>query len=108
MLFVGAKIFFGGFWCANLPKKFLIIFFFSQQAKSTPYTCMHAIHIFLGLRIGPPSPNGAGGQHPGRMVVSVREEGKNKKKGGGFVGAGRRECVGRGKEVVKNSRTRRA
>ena len=28
----------------------------------------------LGLRIGPPPPNGAGGQHPGRMVVRLWEE----------------------------------
>ena len=62
----------------------------------------------LGLRIGPPPPNDAVGQHPGRMVVSVREEGKKKKKGRGFVRAGRRDGVGRGKEVMKNFGTRRA
>ncbi|CAN0270567.1 unnamed protein product [Ectocarpus sp. 6 AP-2014] len=42
------------------------------------------------------------------MVVSVREEGKKKKKGRGFVRAGRRDGVGRGKEVMKNFGTRRA
>ncbi|CAN0047559.1 unnamed protein product [Ectocarpus sp. 6 AP-2014] len=65
-------------------------------------------YVVLGLRIGPPPPNGAVGQHPERMVVSVREEGKKKKKGRGFVRAGRRDGVGRGKEVMKNFGTRRA
>ena len=57
----------------------------------------HDLHIslvvlfeVLGLRIGPPPPNGAGGQHPGRMVVRLWEEVKIMKAEEQVVGVSRR------------------
>ena len=47
--------------------------------------------LTVGLRIGPPPPNGAGGQHPGRMAVSVWEEVKIMKTEEHVVGVSRRD-----------------